>query len=197
MQNTVKGAVQVLFVDRLDNKVSSKFYETLDDLFVDFSEYSLKTLFGSTDNLYVNVKDEVKSKLDYRFRYDWYYYEKRDRLQAVHYVALDRGGKFISSDRLVGLYREWRRGQVNFYRESWHSASDRGKKKSAYGGFRYIKTTQERRMDFIDPEATELGIEIRVRNARNAANLPTAWDDFWAHNQKCWKKQSKRDHQWK
>lgn len=193
MSNTIKGAIQVLYVDRIlsPGKVSSKFYNEIDDLFCDFSEFSLKALFGDFGSLYMNVSGETKAKLGYRFRY-----ESGD-LNAVHYMAVDCAGRYISPDRLVGLYREWRKSRISYYRRAWHSSRDRGKKLSVYGGYRHIKTTQERRMAFIDPDGAEIGLQIKPRGSRNKASLPTAWDDIWAGNQKCWKKQSKRVHQWK
>ena len=37
----------------------------------------------------------------------------------------------------------------------------------------------------------------KVRGRRSKANIPTSWDDARRHAEKCWKRQSKRRHQWK
>ena len=37
----------------------------------------------------------------------------------------------------------------------------------------------------------------KARAARQGKNLPDSWDDYHAHNDKCWKTQSKRKHQWR
>lgn len=48
---------------------------------------------------------------------------------------------------------------------------------------RHMKTTQERRRWFADKD------EARLRASRNPRSLPSLWDDFWRHTQRCWKEQ--------
>lgn len=67
------------------------------------------------------------------------------------------------------------------------------RRKPAYGSFRYIKTTQERRMSLAFDEENF----VKCRSSRTDANLPNSWDDIDSHNDKSWKTQSKRKHQWK
>lgn len=109
------------------------------------------------------------------------------------YVAYEEQ-KPITPDRLVGEYRAWVKNYYARSRRSWYNRRDRGARKDAYGRFRRPRTTQERRWasawddeDFMPP----------VRGKRRSHNLPNAWDDVYSHNQKSWKKQSKRRRQWK
>jgi hypothetical protein len=62
-------------------------------------------------------------------------------------------------------------------------------------GYRTIRTTQERKMSFIDPDVIETGLHVSGRNRAN--RLPSSWDDIHRHSDKCWKTQSKRKHQYK
>lgn len=58
------------------------------------------------------------------------------------------------------------------------------------GYWRSPRTTAERRVaDAIehDPDMRDLGIRIRGRRKNHA--LPSAWDDLWRDDQKCWKRQ--------
>ena len=102
------------------------------------------------------------------------------------YLAFD-DGKLVTPDRLVGLFRAWWEDRPRRWgRYSWS--------RYAYGQYRAIKTTNERRQ----LESTK-GEENapKIRAARNFRNLPNSWDDFMSHNDKSWKTQSKRKHQWK
>jgi len=107
------------------------------------------------------------------------------------YVAYE-DGKFVTPDRLVGLYRKYKDNR----RARWHTHRhyNRGQKKGAYGWIRNIKTFQERKWTnaWDDEEFAP-----RPRATRQGHNLPDAWDDYWAGAQKSWKWQSKRKHQWK
>ena len=64
----------------------------------------------------------------------------------------------------------------------------------AWGGHRAIRTFQERKWASAWDDEEDCP---RVRARRNARNLPEPWDDIPSHNDKCWKTQSKRRHQWK
>lgn len=104
--------------------------------------------------------------------------------QTHTYVAYE-ADKLITPDRLVGLFRAHKTNRrARYWRRS----------KKAWGRYRGIRTTQERRWAHAwDDEE----FAPRVRAQRNAANLPNAWDDYESHNEKSWKKQSNRRHQWR
>jgi len=114
-----------------------------------------------------------------------------------HYCyVLFENDKLVTPDRIVGLYREFKynRRKDRPYRYWWTRKSDRGQKKDVYGHIRKMRTTQEKRWaNAWDDE--EFAPHIRPK--RSVRLLPDAWDDYWAHNQKSWKRQSKRRHQWK
>ncbi len=109
------------------------------------------------------------------------------------YVIYDNG-KFVTPDRLVGLFRDWKWTRRNLWIASWTRKYDCGHKKGAYGWIRHMHTTQEKRWaNAYDDEE----FAPKYRASRCGHNLPSTWDDYWAGNQKCWKRQSKRPHQWK
>ena len=103
------------------------------------------------------------------------------------YIAID-DGNFVTPDRLVGLFRDWwaDRPRWRWNRHGWSPG--------AYGSYRALKTTNERRQiaACLDEEDAP-----RIRPSRNFRNLPNAWDDFMSHNDKSWKTQSKRRHQYR
>lgn len=84
----------------------------------------------------------------------------------------------------------------NFEKDFWKKRKKpnlTSRKKPAWGWLRSISTTQERRMAAL--HQAEHGDEM-VRPARRFKALPNSWDDYWAHNQKCWKRQRKVRKQW-
>lgn len=121
------------------------------------------------------------------------YFDCNIYISVYKKVAYNENGKLLPIDHLVGLVRAYRR-RVRNRRGSWKRKYDCGKKKSACGWFRRPHTTHERRWNnaWDDEEFAPKG-----RAKRNIRNLPSAWDDYWAHCDKCWKTQSKRRHQWK
>lgn len=105
-------------------------------------------------------------------------------------VVADQNGKLFTRDRLVGLYFDWY--STNPYRSKYSRRN--GCRKRVWGGFRSIKTFQERKWaNAWDDE----DFAPKKRAARNSHNLPNSWDDFYGHAEKSWKYQSKRKHQWK
>lgn len=105
-------------------------------------------------------------------------------------VAYNSKDKLLPVSQLVGYTR---RRVRKTWRDKWIN-SRQGRKKDAYGTFRYIRTTQERcwAHAWDDEEFCP-----SPRASRQGHNLPDAWDDYWAHSEKNWKMQSKRKHQWK
>lgn len=110
------------------------------------------------------------------------------------YVCYENN-KFVTPDRLVGLYRIWHRSRKGWgYSYRWHHA---GFKKAVWPQYSSPKTTHEIRWAHAwdDEEfAPKTGF---ARGRRRASALPTLWDDHYGHNDKSWKTQSKRRHQWK
>ena len=118
-------------------------------------------------------------------------WQRQDRDQFVGasrycYVAIENG-KIITPDRLVGLCRK-------VIKQPRHKRRHFGWGRYVYGGYRKVKTTNERRQlqahnqdDFVPP----------IRPSRNNNGLPSGWDDIITHSDKSWKTQSKRRHQWK
>jgi len=112
--------------------------------------------------------------------------------KETHYCYLcydEYGQRHYSHADLVGLYRKWRDNTRTPWYWWRHSGSRR-----AWRGWRHPRTTQELRWSkaWDDEEFAPT-----VRACRRGHNLPSCWDDMSAHNDKCWKTQSKRRHQWK
>ncbi len=103
--------------------------------------------------------------------------------------------KFVSPDRLVGLCRAWMWARP--YRKSWGWWHHAGSKRAVWPCWRNPKTTQEQRWAHAwdDEEfAPKTGF---ARGRRSAHALPNSWDDIYGHNDRSWKTQSKRRHQWR
>jgi hypothetical protein len=103
------------------------------------------------------------------------------------YVVVDHNENIVplcELNRIVNN-RPWPR-----FRHYWR----RGGRRNAYGGGRRPKTYQEKKAyyDTLDQE-----VPVKVRSRRKAHNLVDLWDDKISHNEKCWKRQSKRRHQWR
>ena len=162
-------------------------YETIESFFkshirADFEEYS----HNFDDRWRGHIHDSLSSL------------EAEPFQKSSHfcYVVFDENGNCFSPFKLTSLRNEW----VNHFVPRWRRRRACFGSRRVYGRFRHINTTQERRksVDIIH-EISEDGDIIKVlpRPRRNVRNLPSAWDDIWGHNEKCWKTQSKRKHQWK
>lgn len=125
------------------------------------------------------------------------YFQERDLIVLGNtrycYLAYENN-IFVAPDRLVGLFRDDRKNRRLYWKNRWVSKYDCGCRRSTYGGWRSIKTTQERRW-YHAWDDEEFAPKLRAR--RSTANLPNSWDDYLTHNDKSWKTQSKRRHQWK
>ena len=104
------------------------------------------------------------------------------------YVAYDND-KLITPDRLVGLYRAWRRRPWRNRYRRWRCGP--------YGSFRTPRTTQERRWAHAWDDEDFAPKNGFARGRRSNHNLPNAWDDYYSHADRSWKTQTKRRHQWK
>lgn len=163
-------------------------FDSFDDLFklVGY-RYDFASTFGYNDT---DRHDDGTAFLqDHPPVNQWTWYPQR----SFCYVAYDKG-KFVTPDRLVGLYRKYKDNRRNNWRHSWTQRYDRGKKKGAWGRIRHMHTQHEKRwQNAWDDE--EFAPKYRAK--RQGHNLPDTWDDYWVRGQKSWKYQSKRKHQWK
>lgn len=168
--------------------ITFRYFEDSHDLFMAYREWQIAILFGDPDRIYQAVREENH---DDNFKYLY-----RD-FNDCYYAVYDENRNFYSSDRLVGMYREWHKDCWARRQKQRLMTKRNGCKKKAHGSLRRIKTTQERRLFYVDQETQEMGIAVKMRTRRNAANLPNSWDDFWSQTDKSWKTQSKRKFQWK
>ena len=151
-------------------------FDELTDMFWSVREADIINHFGYTD------VDRRKGHHTYfgetLNEYDWI------DTTSYRYVVV-HNDKIVVPDRLVGLYRKWYNVKP---RRRWQY------RKSAWGGYRRLRTTQERKWAhaFDDEEFAP-----KVRAVRQGKNLPDSWDDYRRHAQKSWKWQSKRKNQWK
>ena len=179
-------------------KVVCRRYETIGDFLWAHSEYNIKENCGySIDDKICRAVTNVEYSRGYcRRRYvrnktycNKINCQEHDDDFYKAYVVYDQDGNFYSPDRLIGLRREWEGNRKSLY-WPWFP----GRKRGAYGWFRPIRTFQERKWAHAwDDEE----FPPKVRAARQGKNLPNSWDDICRHNDKSWKTQSKRKHQWK
>lgn len=182
-------------------KVNGSYYKSLEEFFKGNTEHTIKKYVGYSinDKICVGV-----TKTDYGRGYC-----KRRYIRKAHHcgkinchehdehrlamAVYDHLGKLYTPDHLIGLYREWVRTRPNnLYKQRWFRRN--GCKKSVWGGFRNIKTAQERKWAHAwDDEE----FAPKVRAARQGHNLPDSWDDYQRHSDKSWKTQSKRKYQWR
>ena len=104
--------------------------------------------------------------------------------------------KLVTPDRLVGLYRTWAKtwGRRSWRWGYWHHA---GLKKAVWPTWRSPKTTHEQRWAHAWDDEEFAPKNGFARGRRRAHALPNSWDDIYGHNDKSWKTQSKRRHQWR
>ena len=182
-------------------KVGKAYYKDLEDFFWAYNERCIKETIG------YSINDRICQGVLYK-EYRRGYCRRRyvSNTAICHeincnehsgyrqaYVVYDQDGNLYTPDRLIGLRREWNRTRPkNKYRYKWYRQN--GYKKQAWGGFRSIKTFQERKWTHAwdDEEFAPKG-----RAARQGHNLPDPWDDYRQHCDKSWKTQSKRKHQWR
>ena len=117
-------------------------------------------------------------------------YITSDYLNGYALIVCDADGKIYTSDRLVGLKRVWHQYCLDWNNNRYGRSN--GQKRRVYGGYRKIQTFQERQQWFNVDE-----YQITGRAKRSASMLPNYWDDIHLYNDKSWKTQSKRKHQYK
>jgi len=182
-------------------KIIASYYKSLEDFFEHENEYIIKEYVG------YSINDKICTgitHIDYGRGYC-----KRRYVKHTHHcgkinchehneyrlawAVYDHLRELYTPDHLIGLYREWVKNRPsNLYKQRWFRRN--GCKKSVWGGFRSIKTHQERKWAHAwDDEE----FAPKVRAARQGGNLPDSWDDYHRHGDKSWKTQSKHNHQWK
>lgn len=176
--------------EKLHKRLTWEHFKTLPELFRSYNEYAFEHRFSH------NIEHTFCMFSPYKRR-GWL--PCRNKNCNIHsdgnipcYVVYDHNGYLYTPSKLIELYREWR-DEVYKYRKRWY-VHHAGYKKGCWGGYHYMRTFQERKWaNAWDDE--EYPVKVRAR--RNAANLPTVWDDYRTHAEKSWKWQSKRRHQWK
>lgn len=113
------------------------------------------------------------------------------------YVVTNEKDQIIHPSVLVHKHREWIEdcyvdlwGRIKYRREM----NRRGRKPPVHGKFRKPRTFSERKRWCQDKNDLEAPTP---RAKRNSCNIPSNWDDIRSHNERSWKKQSKRKHQYK
>jgi hypothetical protein len=138
-------------------------------------------------------EDRTTSGLCFHDATDWWENNPLYGKPRYCYVAYDNN-QFVSPDRLVGMYRNFRSILRHKWFYSYEAKRDRGMRAQVWGRYRKIHSTQERRWAHAWDDETNAPI---CRGRRTAANLPNSWDDYYAFCQKNWKSQRKTKHQWK
>jgi len=114
-------------------------------------------------------------------------------IKVLKSYVYDENCNFYTVDRLIGLYRKYRREWLESCKwlHSWRGFA-RGNKA---GGsmFRKPQTFYDRKWSLAYDEENY----VKVRPKRNMRNLPSNWDDIHKHHENGWKWQSKRRHQWR
>ncbi len=184
-------------------KINVRYYPTLEHFFWLYNEYHIRNDIGYTIHdkkcCHVVERDYGRGWCKRRYVRHEYFCNKincgeHDDKSTDMFVVYDEGGKQYTPDVLVGLRRSWSndRKASKAYRNRY-STNRSGIKKSAWGGFRTMKTFQERKW------VNAWNNEEHAPKARRArvGLLPDARDDYTRHADKSWKTQSKRKHQWK
>lgn len=107
----------------------------------------------------------------------------------IYYSAYDENGNWYP--------KEYINYQYSLYVKACKKANKKygTRSKRAYGHHYNIKTFTTRRDFQKDVDVEELEINVKYRSK---ALPPDNWDrEKYSHNDKCWKTQSKRKHQWK
>jgi len=181
-------------------KIAYSYHETLEDFFWSFNERRIREYVS------YSINDKICHGIvhaTYRRGYRARYIRNKELCYKINcadhdehvqaYAVYDQNRNLYTPDHLIGLRREWVRTKPkNQYRYKWYRQN--GHKKQAWGGWRTIKTFQERKWTHAwDDEE----FAPKPRACRNSSNLPDSWDEPRQHSDKSWKTQSKRKHQWK
>jgi len=179
-------------VRRRNNKGNLQFYGWFDRH--NFLNTFKISEFSNSDTDCIYVNHWIQWSQHDRRRYQG----QEIKLREFSYVAYNVKGKLLTTDHLLGIKRQYdHERHVKFCRRNPHSywCGHRwsGYKRRGVSYYRAIRTTQERRWaNAWDDEE----FAPRIRNRRNAKNLPNAWDDIRRYTRNNnWKRYRKQ--QWK
>lgn len=111
-----------------------------------------------------------------------------------YYCLSDQNGLEISTAEIWSHYVDFEKRKRLEIKRKFHNRRH-GRRNGVYGRCYAIRTVRSRRNYFVDPYVQELQIDVKYRSK---ANPPSSWDrEKRQHVEKCWKRQSKRSHQWK
>jgi hypothetical protein len=179
--------IYVYYVDDglcyVSRKLRYFYFDTWNSFFNYFTTYKLSDRFGDWDDIWHSV--------DMSSRYSAYAWQ---RIPVSHFAVYDQDGNWYSIDALAWKAHEYRKAQKK-KGSAWIHQKRHGRKKSAWGHYHPITTFRSNREDYLFPEAEDYDIIISYRRK---AVPPDSWDrEKCSHQEKCWKRQSKREHQWK
>ncbi len=104
------------------------------------------------------------------------------RYDPAEWILRTETGDKLTAEYLSPLYWKFR------YRYCRPWINRQGRRARAYGHWRGPRTSNEKRQAFVLKDEGEPSI----RGRRNSNNLPTGWDDYYTHNDACWKTQYKK-----
>lgn len=105
-------------------------------------------------------------------------------------IMRDDYGEIVTIGYLVALWNQ------RFRKPYRYTPYIPGTKRSRYGWYRHLKTTNERRQAVDNWDAyDEYGIVVRPRGSRGYHGLPNSWDDYHRTDTRSWKKHRKT--QWR
>lgn len=161
-----------------------RFYETLERL-VRNENYRTDG-YGNAKYFSEDVNEKVPYHSDSFFfkRWSTFYDDWLNDYKVGAYVVIDHEENVVPLCDLNRISKKvfvYRRYRYRFRRTAW-------------GRFRHVRTYAEKKA-YYDTLEQDHPIKVRYRRKPNA--LPDLWDDMYAHNEKSWKRQSKRRHQWK
>jgi hypothetical protein len=167
-------------------------YETLEDLVrgenYRKTEYIDNRQYFSEDH---NVR--VPYHWDKYFLLHYKLWTDDEEATSYAYVVIDHNENVVPICELNRVEHElFATPRVSRWRRRY------GGRRPVWGGWKKPHSTQEKRQYYATiQQAEEEGVDIKIRGRRKPCNLPDAWDDWDCHNDRCWKTQSKRRHQWK
>lgn len=165
----------------LDKIIQFSYYENWIEFYKSYSYRWIQETFGTYEDIWKKHKPITNRYSSYNTIPDFYY------------AAYDENGNWFSPDRIVGFHSQWLEYCNKRNKKRLHNRRH-GRKKPVWGHYLRITGVGVRRNDYEYPEFDELGIHVKYRRK---AVTPDPWSvEKWTHNEKCWKKQSKKSHQW-
>jgi hypothetical protein len=139
--------------------------------------------FAEKYNEYIIKNQFSENEMDQCISWDGMRYRK---------VAKTEKGKIIQVSQLIGWAHEYINVMRSEYKKMIYNYRQ-GRKAISFGRFRHPRTMNEMRQY---AAANDDEYPVKVRAIRNPNNLPNAWDDYYVHADKNWKRASNRRYQW-